>query len=114
MYFLESVLLLDKTLLTSRYHLHCPFTPYCFEVSEQVQPLLEWYGCRSYIKIKALFSFYIFELLPGKNAFESSAWRWLPGSENMHYKVSETLPICTMYQGWSSFAQTQHHHINSR
>jgi hypothetical protein len=40
MYFLESILLLDKLFLASQNRLPCLLIPYRFEVFEQIQPLL--------------------------------------------------------------------------
>src|SRR5439155_7489724 len=53
------------------------------------------------------------ELLTGKNAFEDIAQCWPPRGKTIHDEVAETLPICTVHQGRPSFAQSQHHYVNS-
>src|SRR2546421_9968402 len=55
----------------------------------------------------------MFELLAGKNAFENIAQCRSPRGKTIHDEVAETLPIRTVHQGWPSFAQPEHHYINS-
>src|SRR5438874_6161192 len=53
------------------------------------------------------------ELLPGKNAFEDTTKRQPPCCKTIYDKVAKALPIRRVHQGRPSFAQSQHHYVNS-